>query len=212
MAEKTSPAATTEQAGKEKKGAKAGREGGKEMKLEDFILSVHRLSTLLADTDIFSKHGVSIAEWATLKAIGNGADVSLMKLSRSAGVSRQRLQTILADLERKGLVASSQSKDGDKRTRTIAPSPKSAEVLAAIAGEFNVLAGKVPSLGKTTGKRLTSSVRFAAKLGHAMPRATRERSREKAGARREGGAARKAEKAGKRAERNRGSAGRVAKA
>jgi DNA-binding MarR family transcriptional regulator len=229
MAEEKNAVAVNERAAakaaREARGEGGGREkeGMKEAKLDDFIVAVHRMATLVADADVFSKNGVTIAEWSMLKAMGNKTEASLNEVSKRASVSRQRLRTLLADLEKKGFikVARDDRDEGDKRTRAVTVLPKCTEVVSAIAREFDALAEKTPQLSKASGKRLAGAVRMAAKLGSVIQRTERgEAGAQEEGARRRadnpGRAAadtpeRAAERARRREERGGGQTDRKAK-
>lgn len=147
-------------------GAKGGKsaKARKPAKVDDFVLGLHRVSTMLADADVFSKHGVTVGEWATLKAMGDKPEVSLREVTKGAGVSRQRMRTLLTDLEKKGFIKTGRSGDSDKRTRAITVLPKRTEVVNAISTELDGIAAKVPQL-KSSSKRLVGVLRVVAKLG-----------------------------------------------
>jgi len=159
-----------------------------EGKLDDFIAAVHRMATAVSDSDIFAKHGVTVAEWSMLKAMGDKSEAAMKEVGRRAGVSRQRLRTLLADLEKKGFIkVARDDAGGDRRARSITIAPKTAEVVAAIAGEFNKMAESSPQMGKLPGKKMTSAVRMTAKLGMVIARSSGEDGDDEGGGKAAGG-------------------------
>lgn len=173
----------------------------KPAKVDDFVLGLHRVSTMLADADVFSKHGVTVGEWATLKAMGDKPEVSLREVTKGAAVSRQRMRTLLGDLEKKGFIKTGRSGASDKRTRAITVLPKRAEVVNAISAELDGMATKVPQL-KSSSKRLVAVLRVVGKLGKQLRQSKPAAPKGKApGAAASGKASRSEARAKKRAER-----------
>lgn len=180
----------------------------KTAKLDDFLLGVHRMAMLMADADVFAKHGVTVGEWATLKAMGDKTEVSLRDVTKGAAVSRQRLRTLLNDLEKKGFIKAGRSGDKDKRTRAITVLPKRAEVVAAVAAEFDAMSAKVPSM-KGSAKRLIGGLRVADKLASQFRRSAPAEGKGKKGEKGEGKKA-KAAKPGREEARAKKKAARAA--
>src|SRR5947199_7206509 len=87
---------------------------GEESSLEEFLLTMHRLSMALSEESAFTSHNVSLGEWAFLKSLGEGQDVPLRQIERATGLSRQRIRVLLAQLHRKNLLSIAQSAEGDK--------------------------------------------------------------------------------------------------
>jgi len=147
--------------------------GEQPVKISDFVLAMHRLNNATADADVFSNNGVTIAEWALLKEMNGKSEMSLADVNKAARVSRQRLRTLLSDLDGKGFIKSAKAEtgEGDQRTRTITILPKTAQTVAAVEKDFDTLGEKVAPLGMAAAnKRLGGWTRTMGKLASALRR------------------------------------------
>lgn len=131
--------------------------------LEDFLLSLLRLASVLNESSIFSNHGIGLAEWAMLTEIG-GTPVRLGELSRRMRLSRQRVRILIKELQNKGLLHVAEATEGDRRSRTIAATPRAAEVLQAITAKLESL--DLPAKGKGLSR--------ATKFTHSLLRTLRQ--------------------------------------
>lgn len=131
--------------------------------LEDFLLTLLRLASVLNESAIFSDHGIGLAEWAMLTEIG-ATPVRLAELSRRMRLSRQRVRILIKELQSKGLLHVAEVTEGDRRSRTIAATPHAAEVLQAITAKLNAL--DLPAKGKGLPR--------ATKFSHSLLRTLRQ--------------------------------------
>jgi len=134
---------------------------------EDLLLKAHRLASVLSDSDVFAANSIGVSEWAVLKAIGDG-EVPLTHVLRSTGLSRQRIRTVLTDLESKGLATVQKPAEGDKRKRTLIATPRAADVLSAISKGLEERGGKLKRKGEKGSKRFASAARLSEKVAKAI--------------------------------------------
>ena len=85
--------------------------------IEDFLLHLHRLASILGETTIFARHGIGLAEWALLKSLAV-TPIPIRELRRRLNVSRQRTSTLLKDLQEKDLVVIERV-ENERRRQTV---------------------------------------------------------------------------------------------
>lgn len=124
---------------------------------EGMLISAHRIAVMLSEASVFRDSGLSVAEWAVLKQLGDRQDVPVKEVTAAAGVSRQRFRKVVSELESKGLVVSGRAQSEDKRERKISATPTAAEVLSLVSKQLQDL---IPETDKPRrGRTLTSATR-----------------------------------------------------
>jgi len=106
--------------------------------LEEYLLSLHRLASALAESSIFAESGLGLAEWVILREL-DSSPVPMATLIRRTRVSRQRVRVLLKELKTKGLIAIVQGSEGDRRERAVVASPAAVAALRTIAGRLDLM-------------------------------------------------------------------------
>jgi DNA-binding MarR family transcriptional regulator len=127
--------------------------------LETLLVQVHRLATTLSDADPFKSGNPGVAEWVILKAINGRQKVPLREIHFKAGLSRQRMRKVIAELEGKNFLAVDKSESNDKRARLVSATPQGINMLASISASLQGRFGEAVS-----GKRGQGLVRSARTL------------------------------------------------
>jgi DNA-binding MarR family transcriptional regulator len=109
------------------------------LELEEFLLTAHRLANALNDSNILRKHGITVGEWSILNALSARKQLPLQNIVHISGVSRQRINKVLRDLEGKKLVFVGQTENGDRRRRIVGETAKAARVRQAILEDLDQL-------------------------------------------------------------------------
>jgi DNA-binding MarR family transcriptional regulator len=144
-----------------------------EIAFEKYLLSLHRLSTALGDSNVLAKNSVGVSEWAVLSVLAHDNQLNLKQVVRQAGVSRQRIRKVLQELQAKKLVTVSQFLEGDKRQRVVSETPKAARVRRAILAELRQVANDLAGSG--AGDLMTQRFAAASRLADRVVRMLKPR-------------------------------------
>jgi hypothetical protein len=108
------------------------------VRLEDMLLLLHRTSSTVSDSAIFSERGVSLEGWAVLCKIGPGGS-TVPQIAKNLRISRRRVMGVVVDLADRRLIAISQSGEGRRPGRSVAILPKGGEILSHISSQLKSL-------------------------------------------------------------------------
>jgi len=139
--------------------------------LEDLLLSAHRFALSAGAIGAFVASGLTVAEWGMLRTIGSRQDVPLKEVLAASRLSRQRIRTLLSDLQQKGLIISKQSSAGDKRARTVSATAKASSVLSSISTQMEELLSKTGQ--EKQGPKLVGVARSLDRLANQLRRSSR---------------------------------------
>ncbi len=106
--------------------------------LEDFLLSMHRASSVVSDSSVFAENGVGLEDWAVLRAISPGV-TQTAQIARQLRVPRLRVGRVIAELTERGFVEVSEAVTGDRKSRTVTLTPKGTAALSAVASKIKSL-------------------------------------------------------------------------
>lgn len=106
--------------------------------LEDFLLSMHRASSVVSDSAVFAENGIGLEDWAILRAI-SPAGAQTVQIARLLRVPRLRVGRVISELAEKGFVEVSEAVKGDRKSRTVALTPKGTAALSAVAMKIKSL-------------------------------------------------------------------------
>jgi hypothetical protein len=110
----------------------------RKIRLEDMLLLLHRTSSTVSDSAIFSERGVSLEGWAVLCKIGpDGSTVP--QIARNLRISRRRVTSTVIDLADRRLIAISQSGEGRRPVSSVTILPKGGEILSHISRQLKSL-------------------------------------------------------------------------
>lgn len=126
-----------------------------------YLSAVHRLANTLAEKPLLPEHDISIAHWLVLFE-ARGETLPVARLRNKCGLSRQRLHTLLSELESGGYVSVAVTEGGDRRVRNVTITPKGRGALASLEGMF--ANDDVSSLGKNGAHRLMTNTRFVSRI------------------------------------------------
>jgi DNA-binding MarR family transcriptional regulator len=149
------------------------REFGAQTHFHDLLLAAHRLSNALADNGVFRSNEISVSEWAVLSALQKRREMHLRDIVRESGVSRQRINKVLRELDAKDLVTVGQTADGDKRRRVVALTGKAARTCSEIRTGLDALLDEAlgtTTLAKRRGvlRRLAIAARLVERFGKTL--------------------------------------------
>ena len=122
--------------------------------VEDFIIVLSRLTSIIADAPIFMEHSLGPAEWSLLKVL-ESEPLSTAELVRRSRLSRQRVGVLVKELEAKGFLAVNPLGEGDRRVRIVHVTPLGIATLSEISRRLGAL--NLPG----SAKRLSGAVRQA---------------------------------------------------
>jgi len=138
-------------------GKAAATEGAHKVQLEDMLLLLHRTSSTVSDSAIFSERGMSLEGWAILREIGpDGSTVA--GIARNLRISRRRVGKAVTDLADRGAIEISRSDRGRRAARRVSILPKGGEILSNISSHLKSLdhAGNERSFNR--GRRVFKAV------------------------------------------------------
>ncbi len=134
--------------------------------LMQYFSAVHRLANSLAEKPLLSDVDLSIGEWIVLFEIKDG-DLPVGRLGTKAGLSRQRLHTLLSEIETRGFVKVVTNESGDRRRRTVTITDEGREVIARFNQRFE--AADLTTLGKNGPGILGKGVRLIRRVSKLLP-------------------------------------------
>jgi hypothetical protein len=125
--------------------------------LEEYLLSLHRLASVLAESNIFQENGIGLAEWVILQEVGP-TPMPMTSLIRRTGLSRQRVRILLRELRAKKMVMIIDGTAGDRRARSVVASPAATKALGAVAERLGLV--DVPGTAKGLPRATTLNLRL----------------------------------------------------
>ena len=109
--------------------------------LEELIFSARGFAAALNETDVFDQHNISIEEWAVLRVLIGRNEVPVREVARNAGVSRERLRSLISALQMKGMITARKTATGEKQARVISATERAAVLRPIVSNHLQALLG-----------------------------------------------------------------------
>lgn len=106
--------------------------------LEEFLLSMHRASSVVSDSSVFAENGIGLEDWAILRAISPDAG-QMAQIAKVVRVPRLRVSRVISELAERGFVQVSEAVKGDRRSRTVTLTAKGTEALSVVSAKIKAL-------------------------------------------------------------------------
>ncbi|MEP0313047.1 MarR family winged helix-turn-helix transcriptional regulator [Hyphomonas sp.] len=135
--------------------------------LVNYLGAAHRLANSLNEKRLVSDFDINISHWVLLFEVKD-AGVPLGRLMNRVGVSRQRLHTLLKELEDLRLVKVETSITNDKRNRTVTITDSGTKALASFNQAFE--SQDFSLFGPAGVKALENGTRIAARTAQMLRR------------------------------------------
>jgi len=129
---------------------------------EALTLLSYRWTQLVENSPVMAGHGITVPAFAVLAAAAAEPGSATGKIARKAGVSKTGTAPVLRALRSAGLIDETRSAEG--KGRTLKPTEKGQQVLAAMRTEMATLAGQLPEANWRAVPRVAALARRTARL------------------------------------------------